>query len=462
MTCERFDDLLQEHLDKSLSKAEEAELKAHLAECSSCRLDEMLYGKIVATLAEMKDVDVPSLEITEGVCKAIDKEPARKAKVVAFPTPRRFRWAWGVVGLAAVVLMALGLHLADTPNPNPVIVAGKAELKQLEPAPKPKVLPRPIGRLIIVGQEAKVLRNGTESWQTVKGEIELALGDRVQTAENCDGILYYEGRGRLTVKPNTDLQIINRGIRIRSGSTWIKIAKRGKGFYAETPNAVAAVRGTIYTVEVAQGEKFVERQASIVDYLETADPNRGMLSLAYKVDGKDVQGNVAYSKSPDLPVNTVQAVNVFTASGKKLTFPVWTPAERPDEVHLFKAISTQVNVFRGAVEVYPGTIERPLGDGVVLKKNEAVDVCGNVTAKKAPIQLAAYRKYGMEAPPEILTATVQPVVPTDAVDTATTVDANVGVTVDNNTGVNGSVQLLNNEGTSSSGPASSAAARPGR
>ena len=458
MTCERFEDLLQEHLDKSLSKAEEAELQQHLSECKSCRLDEMLYGKILTTLSELKDVDAPSLEITENVRKAIDKEPARTGKVVAFPTVRRFRWAWGVVSLAAVVLMALGIHLASKPIDKPVIVAGKVEPKQVEPV-RPKVVPRPIGRLVIVGEKAKVLRNGQNTWQKVSGEIELALGDRIQTANGCDGILYYEGRGRLTVKPNTDLQIINMGVRVRSGSTWIKIAKRGKGFFAETPNAVAAVRGTIYTVEVSPANDFIERSASIVDFVETAAPNKGTLIVAYDLNGEKKEAQVAYSKSPDIPEATVQALKVFTATGKKLQIAVWTPAARPDEVHLFKSLSTTVNVFRGAVEVYPGTIDERLGDSVMVKKHEKVEVCGQVTAPKAPIQLAAYKKYGMDAPPDIL-APVHPVNVTDATDNIATGTTTTGVVVDDSNNGGAGVKLLDKT-QSSSGPASSAAARPG-
>ena len=459
MTCERFEDLLQEHLDKSLSKAEEAELQQHLSECKRCRLDEMLYGKILSTLSDLKDVDAPSLEITESVRQAIDEEPARKAKVVAFPTPRRFRWAWGVVSLAAVVLMALGVHLAQTPVDKPVIIAGKVEPKQVEPV-RPKIVPRPIGRLVIVGEKAKVLRHGQKLWQKVGGEIELALGDRVQTAKGCDGILYYEGRGKLTVKPNTDLQIINRGIRVKNGSTWIKIAKRGKGFFVETPNAVAAVRGTIYTVEVSKANDFIKRSAHIVDFLETADPNKGTLTVAYDLNGEKKEAQVAYSKSPDLPEATVQALKVFTTSGKKLQIAIWTPAKRPEEVHLYRALSTDVNVFRGAVEVYPGTIDERHGDSVVLRKNESVEVCGCFTAPKAPIQLAAYKKYGMDAPPDIL-APVPPVNVTDVTDTVVTGATSAGVVVDDVSPNAGSVRLLDKTGNSS-GPASSAAARPGR
>jgi len=378
MACERFEDLLQEHLDRSLGKAEEAELQAHLSECSACRRDALLYDRLLSTLADCDDVDVPSAEITSGVMQALEREPAPEARVIAFPVQPRLRWGWAAMAVAAVAMMALGIQLADRPGPAPapLVVAEAHQLVQ-PVVVQAKALPRKVvGRLVIDRGEASVQRAGTAGWQNKQGEIELAMNDRFKlSSQATDAILYYEDRGRLTVKPGTDLQVISNGIRVRVGTAWIKVARRGDGFHAETPNAVAAVRGTIWTVDV---------------------------------------------------------------SG---TFPA----------------VTDVNVFKGTVEVYPGTFGQPLAKPVFVQKDQSVHVSGQVMSTAEPVQLAAYKRFGMDAPPDLLEP---PVVPTavDAVPAGTADGVVTGPTTADDTNVNGRVLLLDDD--DDGGASSTSAARP--
>lgn len=384
MSCERFEALLQEQLDGALSKSEALELEQHLADCTRCRLDALIYRKMAGALDSMPTMEAPTAAISEGVRASIEREP-RRASSVVIPLPGRHRFAWGALALAAVVFMALGLQLGTGPaveNP-PVVAVATDDLRVPDEEPVVAPRPAPLGRLVADGT-VTVLRSGQSVWQEQSGEIELALGDRFQVNPQAEGILYYMDRGRLTIKPGTDLQIISDGVRIRRGSAWIKISKRGTGFFAETPNAVAAVRGTIYTVEV-----------------------------------KDTM-----------------------------------PTEAPQTV---------VNVFRGEVGVFPGTVENPLSAPVILTKDECVAVEGASLGSEERIQLAAYKKFGMAPPPDVIEPVDVAVEP--PVDTTVDVDVVTATETDDpdaTATVSGHVELLGNEDQGSTGVASSAAARPGR
>jgi hypothetical protein len=314
----------------------------------------------------------------------IQIENLDKVAVPAYSGFSRFKLAWAVIGVAAFLFISLGLHLGDrsTATRNSVVAVASSELagKAVEVAVTD--VTTPVVARINDASELLVCRSNTSTWTKMNGELALRLGDRVKSGPASDVILYYEGRGRLTLKPDTDLQVIASGVRIRKGTTWFKITKRGLGFYAETPNAVAAVRGTIYTVEV----------------------------------------------SPSFPSETT------------------------------------VNVFRGAVEVYPGTVNRPTAESVLLTKGETVEVTGQLLHTKELVAVEEYNRFGMEIPEELANVDVS-AEPVDAVsvDTAGTPVADYSVDGEpNNNDL--PVRLLDEEAKKAavveSGPASSAAGRP--
>lgn len=257
MACEKYDELLQLHLDQSLGRDETLDLQRHLDGCSRCRRDLALYRKVFETLNDLPGREVPG-SLTADVMAALETAELPTSNVVPFPS-RRAAFGWAV-GLAALVLLAVGFVALSgvghgpTALPVPVLTAnlGVAPASDLTPAP---AVARPADsvRLVVDGPDVAVMRRGTVAWQPVASDVQLALGDRVKTGPASHALLYYRDCGRLKVLPGTDMQVLAQGVRVRTGSTWIKIYKHGTAFSAETPNAVASVRGTAYTAEVLDG-----------------------------------------------------------------------------------------------------------------------------------------------------------------------------------------------------------------
>lgn len=280
MACEKYEELLQAFFDQSLPKDDLRQLKTHLDQCSKCRLDFIFYKNVFETLDELPDAEAPA-DISGEVLRAIEKEPIYTQSAVlriVKPTVRRFRSASWALGLAAVLIMTIGLFSMGsdnrTPLPQPLLTAAIDNMVsnvEVRSNTAPAMVKSGI-KLIIDGAELSLLRSGLQNWKSVQGDMELSVGDRIRTGENTKALLFYRDSGRMKLLPNTDLQILAQGIRIKRGTTWIKIFKRGTNFYAETPNAVASVRGTVYTVEYDP-----EALATRVNLFSTHNPAGGVM-----------------------------------------------------------------------------------------------------------------------------------------------------------------------------------------
>ena len=254
MACEKYEELLQAFFDQALDKPSQRKLKQHLDQCSECRLDFILYKNVFETLDDLPDAQAP--DISGEILRVVEQEPIRPPSAimrVVQPQVGRFDYRWAL-GLAAVVLLTLGAFWGTSgsvePLPQPLLTAAlDTSSNAVSDSSLKARLPRDIVRLVVDGDDVSLMRNGTEAWRDVTGDVQLGFGDRVRTGADTKALLFYRDSGRLKVLPNTDMQILARGVRIKHGGTWIKIFKKGTKFAAETPNAVASVRGTVYTVE---------------------------------------------------------------------------------------------------------------------------------------------------------------------------------------------------------------------
>jgi len=254
MACEKYEELLQAFFDQSLSKDDQRDLKQHLDQCSECRLDFILYKNVFETLDELPDEQAP--DISGEILRVVEREPIRPQSAIlrlVQPAAARpsLRWA---LAAAAVVVLAIGAFWGGTSTPTPLpqpLLTAALDTSAARTAPEAAVAApaRDAVKLVVDGDDISVMRRGSETWQPVTGDQQLGLGDRVRTGGDTRALLFYRDSGRLKVLPDTDMQILAHGIRVNQGGTWIKIFKRGTKFQAETPNAVASVRGTVYTVE---------------------------------------------------------------------------------------------------------------------------------------------------------------------------------------------------------------------
>jgi len=87
-------------------------------------------------------------------------------------------------------------------------------------------------------------------WSQVIDPRHIPMGVRVRVDGGFQGQLQYADGTILRLKPHTWLQVLPDGLRLRRGSVWIKVTKRGRRFSIVTPSAIASVRGTTFTGEV--------------------------------------------------------------------------------------------------------------------------------------------------------------------------------------------------------------------
>ena len=277
MACEKYEELLQAFFDQSLDKPSQRNLKQHLDQCSDCRLDFILYKNVFETLDELPEAQAP--DISGEILRIVEQEPIRPPSAimrVVQPTVGRFDYRWAL-GLAAVVLLTLGAFWGGPgsvePLPQPLLTAALDTSSSAISDKTPKVqVPRDTVKLVVDGQDVSLMRNGTATWRDVSGDIQLGFGDRIRTGQDTKALLFYRDSGRLKVLPNTDMQILAQGVRLKYGGTWIKIFKKGTKFAAETPNAVASVRGTVYTVQYDE-----EALSTKVNLFSSHNPTGGVL-----------------------------------------------------------------------------------------------------------------------------------------------------------------------------------------
>ena len=134
--------------------------------------------------------------------------------------------------------------------------------------------PPSVSAAIVYVERGDVQVNTGNDWQTATNEMEIGQGAKVRTGDGEATVVLLEGE-ILHLEPHTEvlLDMINKDkIKISqvAGETWNKVTRiSGVSEYTiETPNTVATVRGTEFTltdeeVVVDEGE---------VDYTDKRDP----------------------------------------------------------------------------------------------------------------------------------------------------------------------------------------------
>jgi hypothetical protein len=92
----------------------------------------------------------------------------------------------------------------------------------------------------------------TSSWRAVTGQENLTFGDRIRTgAGGLASLEYTNEQVALRIKAGSTCQVLDRQtLRVFAGNAWVRVRRKGTAFRTETPNAIASVRGTKYSVEV--------------------------------------------------------------------------------------------------------------------------------------------------------------------------------------------------------------------
>lgn len=161
--------------------------------------------------------------------------------------------------------------------------------------------------LEVLTEGVEMQRAGTEQWFSVTGNGVVAEGDRIRTDEEGAALIVWFTDGTLTeIRPGTDLEItsfegdvedrttpftvtarVNRG-RVIFGVARLLDAK--SVFSIETPSVTAAVRGTVFALDVTEDE------ATLVLVTE------GEVNAEREDEEVSVEGGFWLLAQPDVPL----------------------------------------------------------------------------------------------------------------------------------------------------------------
>lgn len=265
MKCETAEDLVQNYLDLSLSHEQRISLEKHVELCSNCR-EELKAYKHLLELFELEDQgpDLPA-DFTVKVMSSLPE-----VDFGVFPGPH----AWfsariaKVTSLVAAVLIVIGIvgvqwvSWDPSPQQKPEVTAQVNPTKQgttnifktpsnVAEIAKGNEELNVSSQLILKVNGGIVHVSNSDGYHLIKDgqQHALAFRDEINTGVNASAsIIYPEGDIQLKLKPVTKIKIARNSLQLYHGSSWVNIIKKGTNFEVKTPNLIAAVRGTIFTV----------------------------------------------------------------------------------------------------------------------------------------------------------------------------------------------------------------------
>lgn len=243
MKCDEFEKLLNDEIDNILSLDAKPSVEKHSEECRSCKNTQDWYSRIKTILTSDEELDVPA-GFTNSVMSQINALPAYDApkELTPFYVKIGFALAASVAGLTLI------MSSSDV-DPSKSLIRPHIEMAANNVANQTMIAKADLD-LVAVKGEVQIFKEDSLMWQNVSEEIALSFSDKIRTLSDSTVHLKYEDGTELKLKENSQIQVMDHGIRVFHGDSWIKVVKKGRHFEARTPNLVASVRGTIYDVSV--------------------------------------------------------------------------------------------------------------------------------------------------------------------------------------------------------------------
>lgn len=355
MSRDQFEERLNAYFDDELNASEREAFLLEVRSQPRKRWDFKLYRKIFQVLREL-DAEAP-----EGLADRI-KQQIQDLEVSPLPISiwSSFRPHIGF-GLAAAAVFMLTLFLGDeSRRVQPPRLAER-------PAPIEEALsPRPVlahtqlaqapaekGPIKIVPQGlVEILSKKSITWSLARSGDTLDFEDRIRTGSDGEVWLVYPDKTWMKIRPGSLVQVLDQAVRVFQGDTWIKVEKRGSRFEARTPNAVASVRGTIYSVHVkrrslAPGELLALAESGTQIGLQEsipASPSAALLSATntnFSVARHLWQQMLGETETKVKVFESVVAVSSLDPETQSLSEPVLVPAGQQTEVEGVQVASLQ-------------------------------------------------------------------------------------------------------------------------
>ncbi len=334
MKKDNMDELLQQYLDLSLQHSDKVALEKALETDGDARSDLEKYRKIMELL-QVEEAMVPPADFTGRVMAALPdiSEVARPEAVsgssMSFATPFWLKPAFALAGLAvaaaAILVVLPEKQIEDAGVSRPALSAPSEIARENTPVKLPAAFqdtrsPLVAGALpaLELTVESGVIRikrhGGGVDTLRANQVARLDFMDEVETGvRSSASIIWPEDSVRLKLKPRTRIQVARSSIRLHHGDSWVNVVRKGVNFEVQTPNLVAAVRGTMFSASVRYSTQNLQHSVS-----ETVQP--GPLAL----DALDAVGQ------------QLRKGLVFLADSQQLS--VEDPLMRSSEVNVFEGV----------------------------------------------------------------------------------------------------------------------------
>ena len=272
MKRDNTEELIQQLLDLSLSHEEKVSFERRLESDALAREELERYKKVLDALDSQESVEVPH-DFTSKVMSALPeiqfqaKGGISEASTSLFGFKKAFPWVGGASLIAGS--FAVALVVFQTPAPQiekrPELftqgfeIAAPVKGDVTSPVTERKgtglkETPAMVAKtsLEVLEGVVKVRRNNGEVILVRRGEpAQLEFNDEIETGYHARAqIVWPDDEVKLNVKPRTRVQVAQNSIRLHHGDTWVNVLKKGMHFEVQTPNLVAAVRGTIFATNV--------------------------------------------------------------------------------------------------------------------------------------------------------------------------------------------------------------------
>jgi hypothetical protein len=376
MNCENIQELIQHHLDLSLTNEQKTLLEKHVDACSCCREELASYEKLMGLLEMEQEVEVPEGFTASVMSKlpAVSFEKEYKGFGSHFEQWKRYAVPFAV-GVAAVfaftIFNASDSAAPERPELNPSFqsttiakrtiptneVTGDTgdELNGRRIPPKKEVQLASLNLAVEAGVVKVRKSDGSVQSYRSGSTVELGFQDELETGVLTEAhVTYPDDQIRLSLKPGSKIQVARNSIRLYHGDTWVHVVKKGTRFEVQTPNLIAAVRGTMFSTEVNYTSNHMYSDYSW--YMSSASTfSHDSIAASADVMKQGLEF-MSYSRDPELRASTV-------------------------------------SVFEGMVNVR--SLETA-GDSVDLTEGQAVSSHGQTLARRKAIEESDYDKWGTQ------------------------------------------------------------------
>lgn len=274
MECRDFEEKFIQGFDNLSSIEDVEQLRVHRDSCRVCRSCAEWYETVKNLLDSEEQLDVPD-DFTSLVMARVEALPTYKE------SPLRFMFRNYGTGLAIAASFAAMLLLSNpwsTSSPVAVRPTVNNELAwQAESVHQDMAI-----KLCSLHGDVQILTQGALRWRDAGDNVVLSYNDKVRTLSDSSAQLQYEDGTQVRLGSNSLVQLQQNALRVFHGNSWVHVTKKGTSFSTSTPNLVASVRGTIYSV----GVKFDQRP--YLDFLaEMSRKEKHLMTLSPEIYFRD-------------------------------------------------------------------------------------------------------------------------------------------------------------------------------